>query len=159
MVPLPAFLPLCNRQYVVGERYRLSEAEDRSHASHAHYFACINEVWKNLPDHLAVLHPDAEHLRKWALCRTEYHIDRKVACSSEQEARRIAAFLRPTDYREYVEISVSGNMVIERKPKSQSMKAMGKIAFQDSKDAVLNVLSELIGISLDDLSRNAGRAA
>jgi len=43
--------------------------------------------------------------------------------------------------------------------KSQSQKAMGKKAFQESKQAVLDILSEMVGVSAQELQQNAGRAA
>lgn len=161
MVPMQRFVPLCNRQYVVGEQYRLVPHEDRSHASHGHYFARLHEVWNNLPDRLALEYPTADKLRKWALCRTEYRNIRKIACSSNEEARRIAAFMKSMPMGEdiYVEIGINENVVVEVTPKSQSYKAMGKAAFQDSKQQVLDIVTQLIDVTSSELSDNAGRAA
>ncbi len=158
MVPLPRFLPLCSRQYVAGERYRLVVHEDRSSASHNHYFARIHEVWLNLPEDVALFFPDDDTLRKWALCRTEYRTVEKFIWPTRETAVRVAYAMRPT-YDEYAEISVHDCVVVRVKPKSQSLKAMGKKAFQDSKDKVLDVLAAEINISPETLAANAGRAA
>lgn len=160
MVPLPRFVPLCNRQYVVGERYRLGIHEDQSAASRGHYYAKLKEIWDNLKDEHAVEFYDVGRLRKWALCRTEYRNVRKIVCSSNVEARRIAAFIKTTDVGDaYVEVSVHGNVVVEITPKSQSLKAMGHTAFQDSKTKVLDICADLIDVTQKELADNAGRAA
>ena len=43
--------------------------------------------------------------------------------------------------------------------KSQSLRAMGKADFQASKDAVLGIVSEMVGTTPAELRREAGRAA
>ncbi len=164
MVPLPRFVPLCNRQYIVGERYLLAVKQDRSQASHSHYFAVIHEAFSNLPYDFIRGHPDAcrdaDHLRKWALCRTtKYFKDQSIAWPTEEIAQNVAAFARPVDPDEYLEISVAGCVVVKRWPVSQSLKAMGKDAFQDSKQQVLDILADLIDVTQQELADNAGRAA
>jgi hypothetical protein len=161
MVPLPRFLPLCNRQFVFGERYRLSEFEERSASSHSHYFARLNEVWTNLPEPLMARFPTPERLRKWALCRTEYRNERRIACHSKADAYRIAAFMQSQNLGDdhYVEIAVHRRVIIEITPKSQSYKAMGKKDFQDSKQQVLDIITDLIEITPQQLADNAGKAA
>ena len=146
-----------DRQFVVGEEYRLGVIEERSVNSHNHYFAALNDAWKNLPEEFSVNFPSVEHLRKWALIKGGYRDERSVACTSKAEAIRLAAFIKPMD--SYAIISVSECSVVVYTAKSQSQKAMGKKDFQESKDKVLNVVSQLIGVSTDDLRQNAGQAA
>ena len=43
--------------------------------------------------------------------------------------------------------------------KSQSMRAMGRVEFQRSKEAVLDVVAQMIGVKRDALAANAGKAA
>lgn len=143
------------RQFVVGEVYHLEHREDRSARSHAHYFAAVNEAWQNLPDALAERFPTAEHLRKYALIHTGYRDERSVVCSSAAEARRLATFIRPMD--DFAVVSVSGAALVVWTAKSQSTTAMGKMPFQQSKNAVLSFLASLIGVPPAQLT--AARAA
>lgn len=158
MIPLSP--RLADKHYVVGQQYRLAEQEERSRASHNHYFAQIEETWRNLPDDLAVQFTTAENLRKHALIMTGWFHERRFAASSQEEARKIAAFLMQR-YEDYALISVAGNVVIERIARSQSTRANGmrRAEFQKSKDDVLNWITGLIGVDRQTLAAEAGRAA
>lgn len=145
MVPLARQKELCERQYITGEQYALVEHEDRSQASHDHYFARIAELWENLPERYGDRWPTSEHLRKHALIWEGYRDERSFVASSKAEALRIAAFLKPAD--EYAVVLVRGATVIEYRAKSQSKRAMGsKQAFEKSKQKVLGFIENLIGI-------------
>lgn len=157
MVPQARFARLCDRQFVVGEHYRLVPHEDRSAASHRHFFAAVNDAWENLPEHLAERFPTSEHLRKWALIKAGFRDERTLVAASKAEAQRLAAFVRPMD--DFAVVVVSEATVTVYTAKSQSVRAMGKAAFQASKDGVLSVLSEMIGVPPATLARNAGMAA
>lgn len=141
-----------DRQYVVEQVYRLEPREDRSAASHGHFFAALADAHANLPDDLAERWPTPEALRKYALIRTGYRDERSIIAASKAEARRVAAFIRPMD--EFAVVSVHDAAVIVWTAKSQSMKAMGRKDFNDSKQKVLEFVSELIGVSLDTLTKN-----
>jgi len=163
MVPIPSATQLCNRQFVVGMRYRLAEYEPRSRVSHNYHFAWLEEAFRNLPETHAARFPSAEHLRKWALCRTEYRNLRQIACASEIEAKRVAAFVRSGNSVRgamfYAEVSVHGNVVLEVTPKSQALNQMNKRQFLDSMDKVRHIVAELIGVTPDQLSSAAKRSA
>lgn len=156
MQPLPRFAKEADKRFVIGERYSLDEIQERSHKSHAHYFACIGNAWSSLPDHIAEKFPSAEHLRKYALIRTGFRDERSIACSSKAEALRLAAFIKPMD--EFAIVTVSGPLVSVYTAKSQSCRAMGKHDFQKSKDAVLAFLDELLGVERG-ATQQAGEAA
>lgn len=68
----PINLRVASREYIVGQVYFLEHREERSSASHAHYFACVADAWMNLPDALAERFPTPEALRKYALIMTGY---------------------------------------------------------------------------------------
>jgi len=153
MVIRPGFQKRADEAFCIGEGYTLAVVEDRSAASHRHYFAAVNEAWANLPEHLAERWPSAEHLRKAALIRTGYRDERSFACSSRAEAIRMAAFLKPID--DFAMVALSGTTVLVLTAKSQSVRAMGKAVFQESKDAVLNALAEMIGTDAEALARAA----
>lgn len=130
--------------YVVGETYPLVPHEARSSASHSHYFARIAEAWQTLPDDLLAEYPTSEHLRKKMLVKAGYADERSIVCASKAEAGRIAAFIRPMD--EYAVVIVREAAVRVYTAQSQSMKAMGRKTFQESKDAVLGLIDDLLGV-------------
>lgn len=154
--PLHNFRRKAEEHYGAGEVVSLVPHEDRSKASHDHFFVVVGEVFKSLPEHLTDTFRDQDHLRRWALIKAGIRDERTIVCASHAEALRVAAFIRPINPDAVV--SVAGATVVELVAKSQSMKAMGKEAFQDSKDRVLEVLSDLVGVEAATLSRQS-RAA
>lgn len=149
--PLDRFKRKADEQYTVGEVYAIDAQQPRSKASHSHYFACVHEAWKNLPETIASQFPDAETLRKYALIKTGYSDQWSYVCGNKTEARRLAAFLRPLE--EFAVITATEATVTMYTARSQSGRAMGREEFQKSKDDVLNFLSELIGTSVTDLKK------
>ena len=156
-VPPARLAKLCDKHFVVGQAYMLVEHQERSQRSHAHYFACVNEVWKNLPEDAIERYPTADHLRRWALVRAGYADHRELVADSSEAAARIAAFVKPMD--SYAVVTVRGCVVTIWTAKSQSQRAMDKKTFQESKDRVLDILAGLIGVTRDDLQQNAQEAA
>lgn len=147
---------LADKHFVVGERYMLVPHEERSAASHAHYFASIAEYHNSLPDELALLHPTPDHLRRFALIKAGFHDSHSIVASSKAEAQRIAAFIKPADA--FAVVLVEGATVTRYTARSQSMRAMGKAEFARSKDAVLLYLADLLGVDPATHERH-GRAA
>lgn len=135
---------VCDQHFVVGERYLMTEHQERSSATHRHYFAAIKECWLNLPERIAGDFPTTEHLRKYALIKTGFYDSNSIVCSSKSEALRVAAFSRPVD--EFAVVDAIGATVTRYVAKSQSTRAMGKDEFQRSKTAVLDFLEGLIGV-------------
>lgn len=150
-----AMIPLrpraADRAYAVGEVYNLAPEEARSSASHKHYFAIIREAWLNLNEDYAERFANPEALRKWALIKAGYRDERSIVCASKAEAQRVAAFIKPMD--EYALVIVRDATVIVLTAKSQSVRAMGKKDFAESKEKVLAVLAELIGVDPTELKR------
>jgi hypothetical protein len=144
MRPLPGYAEIAAARFSVGEVVTLAPVEARSSPSHRHYFACVREAWVNLPAEHAARFASEAHLRKYALIKAGYRDERQVVCASRAEARRIAAFIRPID--DYAVVVVEGRVIIQLTAKSQSSPAMGKSQFQASKDAVLAILAEMIGV-------------
>lgn len=155
--PLPGHAKACDRAFVVGAVYRLVEEQERSAASHRHYFAQIRTVWENLPDELRQKHPTEDHLRKFALIMTGYSTSMDFPCASRAEALRWAP--RIESQNEYAVVTVTDAIVTVTTAKTQNTRAMNKQEFQASKDAVLAYVSALIGTTPDALARNAGQAA
>lgn len=150
MAPLPRFQRLCDKQFVVGESYPLIVQEQRSRETHAHYFAALHDAWQNLPEDVAERFPTDEHLRKYALIRAGFADERSIVCSSKAEAQRIAAFIKPIDG--YAIVVVKEATIKVYTAQSQSMRAMGKAEFQKSKQAVLDVVSGMIGVHAKELA-------
>lgn len=145
MEPLGRFQREADRQFVIGQTYFLEEREDRSIASHRHYFVAVKEAWLNLRDRDAGRFKTPDHLRKWALVKAGYRDERSIVCGSNAEALRVATFMGPLD--EYAIIVPSERVVTVYTPKSQKTTSMDRKTFQESKDAVLGILADMIEVS------------
>ncbi len=153
MVPFEGFRPLCERQYVVGDRYVLVPYDPRSRLSHGHYFACVQAAWENWPEtyprHLA----DADQLRKHALIATgHYDQSTGVHKTADEAAAFVATIMRAVDYAEF---SIAGTAVVLRLAKTQKKRVMGAAQFQRSKQDVLDFLSSVLGLDVTTLAREA----
>ncbi len=158
MLPKAESLPLCIRQFTVDEEYRLTVEEERSVASHKHYFAAVHEAWQNLPEHLASHFPTAERLRHWCLVKCGYAAEQNIVLETMRDAERFAEYV--AEYRgDDTFVKREGNVIKIWTAKSQSTRAMDKDEFQVSKSAVLELLSDMIGTSVTELKKNAGKAA
>ncbi len=155
MIPVNA--SAADRAYVVGERYCLEHREPRSDVSHRHEFAWLREAWANLPEHLADLYPSPNHLRRRALIEAGWYDERAIDCGTNAAALRVAAYLRGVD--DFTLVIVRGGVVLVRTAKSQSHRAMDRDEFQRSKTAMMEVVAAMIGVSVDEMNQNAGRAA
>ena len=154
--PLPRFQKLADERFVIGEVYHLEEHQERSAKSHRHYFAMIKEAWENLPE-TEVRWPTPEHLRKWALIKAGYYDEKTVVCATKAEALRWTPVLVQAS-GEYAVVVPRGPVVTIYTAKSQSVKVMGSKAFQESKDKVLQIVSDLIAVTPAQLDHQA-RAA
>lgn len=146
-----------DQQYVDGEEYRLGIIEERSTNSHNHYFAAITEAWRNLPEALSERFFTPEHLRKYALIRAGYANVMELVASTRAEALRFADYVRKID--EYAVVTVKDRTVQRFTAKSQSVRAMGKPEFEDSKRKVLEIVSSMIEVKPETLAENVGKAA
>lgn len=144
---------MCDKSLVCGEKYIVEQHQGRSTASHAHYFASVNEAWANLPEDQAERWPSSEHLRKYALIKTGFCDQKDFTCSSMAEARRLAAAIGQIDT--YAVVNVRRNVVQMFTAKSQSYRSMGKLDFQRSKEAVLQYLETLLGTASGELAKAA----
>jgi hypothetical protein len=157
MVPWPQFAAMCDEQFVVGEHYRMQVEEDRSSASHRHFFAAVREAWENLPEKYAGRFPDWECLRKWCLIKCGYANEAHYPAPTPSDAILIAKIISEVD-PEIVAVP-HGDTVTIYTAKSQAVPAMNREEFQRSKQDVLDLLSEMLGTTVGQLKKNAGRAA
>lgn len=147
--PLKRAQNLAAAHYGEGEVLVMAPVEERSEVSHRHEFAWLHDAWMNLPEHLADQFPSKEHLRKRALIDAGFYNESIIDAGSNAAALRVAAFLRSKD--DFALIIVRGPLVVERVAKSQSRRAMNKAEFQASKEAVLETVSAMIGVSPETL--------
>jgi len=154
---IPTMPGVAKRQFNKGETYLLETVPERSGQSHRHYFACLQDGWLNLPDHLAAHFPDAEHLRAYLLIKCGYYTTRTITCGDRKEALKVAAFVRPID--DFSIVTTNGNIVQVHTARSQSSRSMRRQEFQASKTKVLDALSEMLGTSTKALENNAKAVA
>lgn len=147
---------LADKAYVVGEVYMLVAHEDRSPASHSHEFAWLKEAWNNLPENLADLYPTPTHLRKRALIEAGWYDEMIVDAGNNAAAIRVCAAMRQID--DFAHVFVRGVHVIRRTAKSQSRRSMNKQEFQASKQAIIEIISNMIGVTPASLAAEAGAA-
>ena len=141
----------CDEQYVVGEKYRLADWEDRSLASHSHEFAWLHEAWQSLPENLSDEYPSSEHLRKRALIQAGFYDEQVIDVGTVAGAIRVAAGIRVRE--EFALVTPRGIYVSIKTAKSQSRRAMNKQEFQASKQAIIEVIGELLGVASADLAK------
>lgn len=152
LYPLRRFTAEAARRFTAGAVYMMEEVQGRSRISHDHEFAWLNDAWLSLPESLADQYPTAEHLRKRALVAAGYYHETIVDAGTNAAALRVAAYMRNKD--EFAVVVVRGPLAVERTPKSQSLRAMGKADFQASKTAIMEVVAELLGTSRDGASQS-----
>lgn len=154
-VPERRAMAYWQEQLQEGDVVTFERHEERSTASHNHYFACIKTAWDNLPEQDERF-PTPDALRKWALIRSGYCTENTIVCDSVEQAHLIASFL---GNQEGTIIVVRENIVKKYTAKSQSNAVMGKDEFQRSKTDVLDTIAELIAVKRSRLEKNAGAEA
>lgn len=151
-VPDRRCMKAVDQHFVIGERYSLAEVQERSSNTHRHYFAALNDAWESLPEGTAERFPTVEHLRKWCLIKAGYRDERTIVASSKAEAQRLAAFIKPMD--DFAVVLVKDATVTVATAKSQSQRAMGRKDFGESKQAVLEIAAEMVGLSPEMLTQH-----
>ena len=117
--------------------------ENRSPESHNHQFAELNELFETLPEAVAnePWAASSTAFRKHALIETGHCDVSSMIFGSKQEASEFKRMM--IKHHGYVQATGGpanggGFAVVMRVPHSQSMAAMGKAAFQKSKQDVLD---------------------
>lgn len=137
----------------IGKVMAWQPVEHRSGKSHRHYFAAVHEAWVNLPERLVDEFPNSEFLRKWALIKAGYRKSSKVICPTNADAARHCAFISEMDG--FAVCEVDGRAATVHVADSQSIPAMGRERFQQSKEDVFRVISELIGTEITEQMERA----
>lgn len=140
-----------DEDFTDGEIYRMVELEERSRATHNHYFAMLEEMFSSLPPHVREEEDWAESedaMRKHALIKTGFYNSTDYACETKAEAERWATRIKVQD--DYAIVLVEGKTVRVFTAKSQSYRGMPtKGEFQRSKEAVLGYLADLLKLPTD----------
>lgn len=142
MASSPYHRKRCEQAYGLGEIITVEPIDDRSMASHRHYFAELTDLWETLPEGLAGDFPSSEHLRKFGLIKSGYCRQRKLVLPTHEEAQEAAAMVSELDT--YALCEVVGRTLTVWVAKSQSMKAMKKDEFEKSKADVLLVIRKML---------------
>lgn len=150
---IPRSSRLAGKAYTVGETYLLVAHEERSSATHNHEFAWLKDAWLNLPEALADQFPTQEHLRKRALIDAGFYAETIIDAGTNAAALRVASAFRSRE--EFSLVIVRGPVVVIRTAKSQSRRSMKKQEFQASKEAILEVVSGMIGVNPAQLAGHA----
>lgn len=137
----------------VGEVHGWQMAEHRSAKSHDHFFACVNEAWKSLPEAMADDFPSPESLRKWALIKAGFCSETRIVCANNTEAMTLATKAKTMD--KFAIVAVDGKAVTIWTADSQRKDAMGRKLFQEAKERALDVISQLIGADATNLKEAA----
>jgi len=157
-----AFVPFrrhdneCAARFVIGENYLLDPEEPSSSLSRAHQFAWLREAWKQMPESLTDMYPTPEHLRKRALIEAGFFRETVIDVGNKAGALRVATAWRAKD--EFAYVAPRGGFVIIREAESQSGTNMGRKKFQESKQKMMDIVAQMLGVSADDLRDNAERA-
>jgi hypothetical protein len=153
---IPANSSAAAKAFVEGRRYWLQETSERSWVSHQQQFAWVQQAWDNLPEKLMERFPSPTHLRRAALIATGWRREVIIEAGSKPAALRVAAYVRGEDV--FAHVVVRGPTVIVQKARSQRMHGhdrMDKAEFEASKADILGWISQLIGVSADDLKAAA----
>jgi hypothetical protein len=160
MVPMIEYLKTCATQFAAGEIYRLGINDEVSEKSRRQYFALIKVAWSNLPEDISPKFANFQQLRKEALRECGYFTTEIYEIESERDLLTVSKLIKARMNDDgSIDVKIVGKNIILKIVESQSAKSMGRKRFQKSKQDVLEYVSALIGVTLDQLKENAGRAA
>lgn len=158
MVPAARYRNIAKRQFgAPGSEHVLEPIQERSMASHSQYFAALKDSFDNLPENVAARWPTPQHFRKWLLIEAGYFDEKEMHFPNAEKALDAANYIRGLD--EYARIHPHGYTLLIRRAKSQSLSAMGKREFEESKRAVLDLAERFTGVPRGQAMREAGRSA
>jgi hypothetical protein len=143
-------------ELTIGEVYQIEPTLPRSMASHRHYFIVLHRAFENLPEELREQFPNENDLRDHALIMTDHANVQTYVYDSARAARKARDMLIVLLRRhEYCLVDVRGQTLRVRTAKSQSVAAMDRKQFQQSKNDVLGYVASMLGITQDELVRNS----
>jgi hypothetical protein len=148
------------KAFACGQFEELEVVEERSKETHSHYFLCIREVWRNLPEHLVDRfgtdeREGTEALRKWLLIKSGFRDQRTIVAATKKQAQDIAASAQWLD--RHVVVLIEGCIITLFRARTQRMMKSGedgmdKKDFAASKEATLREGAHMIGVDVATLS-------
>jgi hypothetical protein len=150
---MPGHAKRMDKALVIGEVLQWEQINSRSVESHKHYFAVIADAWANLPELWATALSSPEHLRKHCLIMAGYCTTIQIVCATNSDAVKACAQFKAMDT--YCVCSINDRVATVSTAISQSVKAMGGKVFQQSKERVLQIISEIIGADATELGKAA----
>lgn len=151
----------CHDRLGAGQVVYLDIDPARTKRSHNHQFAFVKTALENLPESLAHMPyaTNTETLRKHALIATGYCDTSMLAVGCPRRALRTVAFVNKMAHAQhgYSLTQAEGSVVYCHTAHSQKVKAMGKERFQESKQAILEWLADLIGVKPEELAKMGKR--
>ena len=134
----------------------------RSDVAHRHFFAIINEAWKQWPESAQFQPEDAEHLRAYLLVKAK-HCDRlDVRCRNSDAISlrmQIDALLRSYGDGKPPLMHVYSWGIRVFRPRSISYAACDRKTFQAVSETVFEIIEDALGVKINDLKREARQQA
>lgn len=137
--------------YETNQIYWFQEAKslEPSGRSWRHLWAVLQSAWASLPEDLREAYPDADVLRQKALIERGHFDEIAIEVGDAATAGRLATSLKRMNCWSHVRIQ--GGHVFQRTAKS--MKAMEADEFNIAKQDVFEVVADLIGVTVDELTK------
>lgn len=140
-----------DRTFVIGRIYWLVEAKlhEATDASRRHMFAVLNKAFQSLPESLHDLYPNMDALRKRALITAGFYEETEISGATPAQSGQLVTSLRRQNSLSHVRIE--DGVVYQRTAKS--IKDMERDEFERAKQAIFEIVAELIGVTVDELTR------
>lgn len=158
-VPLPRFKADADKHLVVEQVYTIEAEEPDNHAARGAYFAELRTLWNSLPETLDDHYPTPTHLRKRALIKCGYYVSNMVTLKTPEEARVVAAIMKPLD--QFAVVVVRENVIAVYRARSQRPRANDEDEFRMSKDElkqsrkdVLDLVRSIVNVRAAEARRH-----
>lgn len=140
-----------DRTFVIGRIYWLVEAKlhEATDASRRHFFAVMHKAWQSLPEDLKDTYPTMDALRKRAFIQAGHFDEIVTEVGDAATAGRIVTSLRRQN--DFSHVRIEGGHVFQRTAKS--IKDMEKEPFEDAKQKSFEIVADLLGITVDELTK------
>jgi hypothetical protein len=158
--PDPKYLLLCRNRMQDGRRYVMEavEVDDVSPRERGRYHAIIRRAHDQLTPEQTARYPTVSDMRHRALINTGWYVDSYLEAANEQAAQAIGVWALKDRANDGVVVTVSGNAVRVRAPRSQKVGDpeeghMTKEEYRRSCEDVLEYLAGVLGITRAELER------
>lgn len=131
--------------------YWLVEAKlvDPSDASKRQMFAVLNKAWPSLPENMRDAYPTMDALRKRALIQAGFYDEVAIEVGDAATAGRLVTSLKRQN--DFSHVRIQDGHVFQRTAKS--IKDMEKEEFERAKQAVFEIVAEMLGVTVEELTK------